>query len=403
MPLGDKNFMELYKESKKCCGCTACAAACPREAINMKPDENGFLYPHINKELCVECGLCRRTCSFQNTPIAVEEPLSAYAVMNKSHLVLKASSSGGAFAALAGFVFEKGGIVFGCSYNQDMVPEHSYVSNPIDMKKLQGSKYVQSNINNSYTKAKQFLQEGKWVLFTGTPCQIAGLKAYLGKDYDKLITADLICHGVPSAAFFKDYIRYLEEKLNANILNIKFKDKSKGWGGYLEKVVYEKNGRFYKLLIPAISSYYLSYFLKGDILRESCYECKYAGGSRQGDFTLGDYWGVEKIHPEIQTKQGVSVLLINSKKAMSLVDKLQENLYLINSDYEKAKLQNVPLQKPTTMTENRKRILKLWQEGGYSAVARDYDKSNKVQIHLYHIKRLVPESFKIYLRKIMKT
>lgn len=175
---------------------------CPNEAITMKSDEDGFIYPTINNNLCVKCGLCKSVCTFQNKSDSGNQPIATYAAINKNKSILTESASGGVFAALASIILEKNGVVFGCAYNNEMIPVHICINNPLDIKKLQGSKYVQSNINSTYIEAKKYLEDCIWVLFTGTPCQIAGLKSYLGKDYDNLITADIICHGVPSAAFF---------------------------------------------------------------------------------------------------------------------------------------------------------------------------------------------------------
>lgn len=392
---------ELFKTKKDCCGCTACMCICPKQAITMKQDEDGFLYPKIDTSLCVECGLCKKVCTIQHVPTTNMEPLATYAAINKNQIVLSNSASGGIFGALASCVFERGGLVFGCAFNENMEPQHICVDNPSDMKKLQGSKYVQSNVNTAYAVVKEYLEEGKWVLFTGTPCQIAGLKSYLGKDYKNLITADLICHGVPSAAFFKGYIKQLEGKLKGKVIDFKFRDKFKGWS-LMGKVIYEKNGKLREKLIFPFTSYYYSYFLNGDIYRENCYECKYASGSRQGDFTMGDYWGVEKAHPEIETKNGVSVLLINSGKGMELIGKLTELLTLTKSTFEQAKVQNMLLKKPTAKSNKRESILKMWHEGGYQALADEFYELNKKQILVFRIKMLVPQSAKIVLKKLLR-
>jgi coenzyme F420-reducing hydrogenase beta subunit len=390
----------FFKTKKDCCGCAACMNACPKKAITMDPDEDGYLYPVADQVLCVECELCKKVCAFQNILVNWKEPLSVYAAINKNQSVLSNSASGGIFAALASLVFAKGGVVFGSAFNDDIEPEHIGIGNPKDMKKIQGSKYVQSSINNTFIEAEQYLKQGKVVLYTGTPCQIAGLKSYLNKDYDNLITADLICHGVPSSEFFKGYIKYLEGKLNGKIIDFKFRDKLRGWG-FMEKAVYEKNGAVRKKFIAPITSYYYNYFLHGDIYRESCYECKYAGGSRQGDFTMGDYWGIEKAHPEIDTTGGVSVLLVNSKRGMDLIGSLSEHLILIPSTFEQARAQNEQLSKPISKSNKRETILKMWRDGGYQAVADEYYSKNKQQIILFKIKLLVPQPVKKVIKILL--
>ncbi|MGR6836803.1 Coenzyme F420 hydrogenase/dehydrogenase, beta subunit C-terminal domain [Syntrophomonas erecta] len=390
----------LYDKKESCCCCAACMNICPAQAIKIKADADGFTFPEINNDLCIECGLCNKVCAFQNIPVTGDEPITTYAAINKNSDVLSASASGGIFGALASLILEKNGVVFGCAYNENMEPEHICVDNLLDMKKIQGSKYVQSNINITYKEAKGYLKGDRWVLFTGTPCQIAGLKSYLGMDYNNLITADLICHGVPSEDFFKVYIRYLEHKLKGKVIDLKFRDKSKGWG-HVEKVIYLKNGIVKEKLIQPFTSYYHSYFLKGDILRESCYECKYASRSRVGDFTMGDYWGIEKAHPEIGTKEGVSVLLVNSKKGIALIDELSKYLKLVESTFEQARVQNGPLNRPNAKSERRKTIFKAWHEGGYKAIADDYYMKNKKQIILFRLKMLIPRSIKRHLKRLL--
>lgn len=373
---------------------------CPKQAITIKPDEDGFNFPEINRDLCIECGLCNKVCAFQNVSITKKTPISTYVAINKDKDVLSSSASGGIFGALAFLMLEKNGVVFGCAYNGDMEPEHICVDNLLDIKKIQGSKYVQSNINDTYTAAKKYLKDNRWVLFTGTPCQIAGLKSYLGKGYENLITADLICHGVPSSKFFKDYIRYLEYKLNGRIIDFKFRDKSRGWG-HMAKAIYEKNGGVREKLIIPFASYYFKYFLKSDICRESCYECKYACGSREGDFTMGDYWGIEKSHPEIETKNGVSVLLVNSIKGMKLLPELKEYLNLTKSTFEQAREQNGQLNKPVGKSEKREAIFKAYREGGYLAVANGYYMKYKLQIILIKAKLLVPQPVKKMIKRLL--
>lgn len=386
-------MIELFDKKQDCCGCLACMNICPKNAIITEVDKDGFIFPVINKNLCIECGLCNKVCSFQNLSVSGNKPIDAYVAINKDIDMLKASASGGIFGALAKWVLEKDGVVFGCAYDEQMKPVHIGVNNLKDIKKIQGSKYVQSNINMTYTEVKKHLKSNKWVLFTGTPCQVAGLKSYLGRAYDKLIMADIICHGVPSIEFFKGYIQYLEKELKGNIIDVKFRDKSKGWG-HVEKVTYKKGNSIKEKLIYPINSYYHSLFLKGDLCRESCYICKYASGTREGDFTMGDYWGVKKAHPEIKAEKGVSVLLVNTKKGVDLINYLEEYLSITQSTFKQAKLQNGPLNKPNVISPQREIIFKLWRENGYKGVSDYYYQTNRKQIISARYKRLIPDSLK---------
>jgi coenzyme F420-reducing hydrogenase beta subunit len=372
---------------------------CPKQAISMQPDEDGFLYPQIDIELCMECGLCKKVCVIDKL-VSDNEPIAAYAAIQKDSAILNNSSSGGAFAALASLVFENKGVVFGCVFNDEIEAEHICLDNPHDMKKMQGSKYVQSNVKTTYLEVKKHLQMGRWVLYTGTPCQIAGLKAYLCEDYENLITADLVCHGVPSPTFFRGYITWLGANLKGKVTDFKFRCKAKGWR-LTAKATYEKGGFIREVLIPPILSYYYQYFLEGDLYRESCYECKYAGGSRQGDFTLGDYWGIEKAHPDVDTRNGVSLLLVNNEKGMGMIDKIREKLQLTESTYEKARASNHQLNNPTAKSDKRELILKTFREGGFQEVADSYYKNMKKQIVIYRIISMVPQTVKNAIKKIL--
>jgi len=394
-------MIELFNTKKDCCGCASCANVCPKQAIKMEPDKDGFIYPIIDDGLCVDCGLCKKVCAFQNKPVTSEEPIATYAAINKNQTTLLNSSSGGLFGALAYITFEKNGVVFGCAWNANMEPEHICIDNPADMYKLHGSKYVQSDVKNTYVEAKKYLEQGRAVLYTGVPCHIAGFKSYLGRDYKNLITADLICHGVPNVAFFKGYITWLEQKLKSKIKEFKFRDKSNGRMDCVGKVTFQKDGKTKDKIIYWPVDYYYNYFMYGYIYRESCYECNYAGGNRQGDFTMGDYWGIEKAHPEIDANGGVSVLLVNSEKGMMLIEKLSEHLTLTFSTFEQARVENGQLRRPVIKSDKREAILKTWFYGGYQAVADEFYKQNKKQIIVFNMKKIIPRPFKKGIKKLL--
>lgn len=387
----------VYRDIKSCCGCEACANVCPRQAITMQPGTYGFIYPVIDNNLCIDCGLCQKVCAFQNVPVSSDVPLAVFAAINKNIQIIDNSTSGGVFGALSSIVLGQNGIVFGCSWNSDMNPEHICIDKLSDLIRLQGSKYVQSSMNNTYIRVREYLKDEKYVLFTGTPCQVAALKSFLGKDYDNLITADLICHGVPNQAFFKDYIHYLESKHDGKIIDLNFRDKSNGWS-LLAKATFESNSRKYTRKIPNSSSYYYTYFLYGDIYRDSCYNCKYAGGTRQGDFTMGDYWGIEKHHPDMETRYGVSALLVNNKKGMELLDKLMQYLELTSSTFEKVRENNGQLCHPIAMSSKREEILELWVNNGSETLARRFKVSIKEKI-VNIIRTYLPYTIKENIKK----
>lgn len=395
-------MVELFKHKTNCCGCAACVSICPTNAISMEPDCDGFMYPIVSDDLCIDCTLCQKVCAFQNKTILNKKPLATYAAINKNKETLKASSSGGAFAAIATLVFKKGGLVFGCAWNSNMETEHIGIDNPADIKKLQGSKYVQSNVGTTYIETRQYLRDERWVLFTGTPCQIAGLKSYLGKDYEKLITVDLICHGVPSAIFFKGYINWLENKNRGTLIGFNFRDKSRyGWGHNAKATWQRSDGVQRDTIIPEWH-YFHQYFMHSHIQRESCYECKFACSDRQGDFTIGDYWGIKKVHPEIDSSSGVSVLLVNSNKGMGLIEEIGESMELLESWYEKAAKENGTLIRPSTRSSKRDEILKIFREKGAQSVANKYERENKFEILKSKTKSKIPQPVKKMLRKVLQ-
>jgi coenzyme F420-reducing hydrogenase beta subunit len=394
------NIRKLYIKKEDCCGCGACVNVCPQNSIYFKPDENGFLFPEVDMNNCIDCDLCETVCAFQNGIPLGRHAIKTYAAIHKNKNLLLPSSSGGVFSALAEIVFAKNGVVYGCAWDENLETEHICISSVKELHKLQGSKYVQSNIGKTFREAKAYLKNGKYVLFSGTPCQIAGLKSFLGKEYENLITAELVCHGVPNVAFFKSYIGWLENKLKGKIARFIFRDKS-NWGMSCVGRVYLGNGEAREKIIYWPLDPYYSHFMYGHIYRESCYQCKYASTKRQGDFTLGDYWGIQKAHPEIDTNNGVSVLLVNSEKGLELVGKLQEYLYLTPSTFEQAALENGQLTKPIPQSDIRETVLSTWREGGFQAVADKFYKNNRKEIMRFHINRIIPKTIKSGIKKVL--
>jgi coenzyme F420-reducing hydrogenase beta subunit len=390
----------LYKEKKECCGCSACVNICPQQAISMIPDEDGFLFPVINHALCIECGLCKKVCAFQNNVLSEKKPISTYAAKHRNEVLLQKSSSGGVFPALAAWIVEKEGVVFGCSMDDNLEPCHVYVKEMEALASIQGSKYIQSDLKQNFSEVKEFLESGKYVLFTGTPCQIDGLKSFLSTDYKNLITADLICHGVPSVSFFKEYIRWFEKKHDAKVIQYKFRDKSKTGMGVIPKIEFLRSGKLFEKHIYCNLDVFMSLFEYGKICRECCYSCKYASEHRISDFTLGDYWGIEIFHPEVSTKDGVSVLLINSDKGKKILDDLDLDLYV--SSFDKASAFNANLIRPTTKTEDHDFIMALFRENGFDAVADYFKKTLGLKAYLYYLKSQIPNSMKKNIRMFLQ-
>jgi len=395
---------KLFVNSEDCCGCTACMSACPKQAISMIPDEEGFLYPKIDESLCINCELCKNVCAFQRNLGDYDtsrKPLMAFAGVLKDTLVLRNSASGGAFISLTFSTLNNNGVVFGCTLNKNKEAEHIYVDKIKDIGKLQGSKYVQSDIKDSFIKVKQNLKENRQVLFSGTPCQIAGLNSYLKKNYDNLLTVDLICHGVPSPLFFKGYINWLEDQLKATIIDFKFRDKKKGWS-LTAKIIYKRNNKLHEKIIYPFESYYYYYFLKGDISRKSCYVCPYANSSRVGDVTIGDFWGINNVHPEINDEKGVSLILINTKKGLKKIDSIKKYMNLTGTDFEQAKLYNGQLEHPIAKSKKRDMLYTKFRIEGASTIANEYYKEMKNQIVFEKIKARIPPPIKNMIKEVLK-
>ena len=278
------------QEKNKCCGCHACYNKCPKNAIEMIEDEKGFKYPKINNEKCINCGLCDKVCPIINNPKIQNEP-KAYACINKDEKIRMQSTSGGIFTLLATVIINKGGVVFGASFNNDFKVIHTYTETIEELEKFRGSKYLQSDINNSYKKAKDFLDNDRFVLFTGTPCQIEGFKSFLGKEYEKLYLQDIICHGVPSPKVWDEYKKYRENKAGAKLKGMSFRSKyGTTWGKYHVNMKFE-NDKNYDMFHN--DDVYMKAFLNHLSLRESCTDCKFKKKNRLSDITLADFWGIQ--------------------------------------------------------------------------------------------------------------
>ena len=403
-------MMQIYKQEKDCCACWACMNICPKNAIEMKSNQYGFLYPVIDHEQCINCGACKKVCAYQVSEVR-NRPIQAYAAVNKSIEQLMKSASGGVFSALASKILEREGVVFGATLeflDGHAMPHHIVVENVEQLPALQGSKYVQSAIGNTYKQAKEFLKNGKNVLFSGTPCQIDGLYGYLGKDYDNLITVDVICHGVPNAQFFDDYLQNEKAKKNAQeVCGYTFRDKKKGWGMNSRLDLQYHDQMVKSVHIPARLASYNTFFLDGDIYRENCYFCKYAGELRPSDLTIGDYWGIEIEHPELlkkkefQERYGISCILANTTKGVRVCESLN-GIYKEVSSFEKVSNRNKQLKHPSLLSPKRETILRLYAEQGYEALDAWFYRNYKKQIILHTVFNMVPRGLQMRLKKILK-
>lgn len=399
-----KNDIILFDKKENCCACGACYNICPRNAIEMIVDEYGFKYPKINYDKCIGCGACKKVCAFQNV-IEKNEPLQVVAAARKDEDKIMKSASGGIFAVFAEYFLSIGGIVYGAALvkeNNTLVPKHIGIDDLKDLPKLLGSKYVQSDIGNVYKEIRTLLNNKKQILFSGTPCQVAGLKAFLGKKYENLFTIDIICHGVPNAEFFKGYLKILEKKFNGKILDFKFRDKKDGWGPYILSADILKQNKLQKerKYIYLDESTYASMFLYTDILRLNCYKCKYTNKHRTGDITIGDYWGIEKEHPELlkinggllDTKKGISAIIINTEKGKLGLEKLGQEIVYFDTTYEKVAVVNTQLRESSKYGKYRNKIMELYKVGGFNKVDEYYYSKVLKKIAIKKkIKKFVPK------------
>lgn len=311
-------------DKKDCCGCGACAQRCPKQCISLVEDTEGFLYPSVDTTICVDCGLCEKVCPVLN-PKEVMRPIDLHVYQNPDRDVLYNSSSGGAFSAIAQKVIDRHGVVFGAKYNENWCVCHGAAQTQEELEAFQGSKYVQSYIGNAFIEAEQFLKEGRLVLFTGTPCQVAAFKLFLRKEYDNLLTLDFVCHGVPSPMIWRDYLAYLNPE-KKNITHINLRDKKRGWSRY-SYLIEAGDSSLYDDY--AANSLYLRGFIDHLYIRPSCYDCPAKEGKSHSDITLADCWGIDKVHPELNDNTGLSAVKLNTLKAQDFCKDIFTNDYLL--------------------------------------------------------------------------
>ena len=379
----------LYLKDEQCCNCKACANICPKNAIEFKIDKLGFEYPFVNESVCVECGQCVRVCVF-NSDKGGNVPIEGYAVRHKEFNICRRSSSGGMFTAIAEYIISKGGIVYGCAFNEHMTPYHIGVDTFEGLGKLRGSKYVQSDMGNTYRSIRGNLGKGKLVLFTGTPCQVAALYSFLGKmDTTNLFTVDLVCHGVPSVDAFKKYLSYLEKKFSRKITSFRFRDKKYEWERPSISVGFDNK---YKRWFANEDVYYEN-FRKSLLQRPSCFFCRYANEKRFGDFTIGDFWGYQKGNLSMSKKEGISCCLINTPKAKSIFEFLKINYEKVNTSII---IQgNTALRKCYSKSSDWEKLINEISENGFDRIAYEFNNTHR----MIHIKSFIK---KIVLRRLHK-
>ena len=390
--------MDFVVEYKDCCGCGVCHEVCPKNAISMVTDECGYIYAKIDSTLCIDCGKCKGVCPALKNDCEVEFGKKAYVATSLDESTKK-SASGGMFALFAKKILAEGGVVFGTEMNESFDVQVIGIESEEDLPKLQGSKYVQSNMLPAFKQIKEALKTRK-VLFCGTPCQVSALKNYIGKDNENLILVDLVCHGVPNNQMFKDDIAILQKKHKNNVVKFSFRDKKYGQTsvGSIEL----KNGSAKKL--ASYNSLYYSLFYEKAIFRESCYDCQYKNIDRTGDITICDYWGVENeeadFYKECCDKNivGISGVIINTQKGEEFFGENAEKLLYKESTVEKLQKGNPNLVHPSPKGKDSDLVKTIYKENGWEGVSRFYNKK-------YRKKRLVRKIYNIcpgFVKKLAK-
>ncbi len=309
-----------------CCGCNACGDVCGKHAISFVTDSEGFWYPHVDKDLCVDCGLCDKVCPIQNKANFVErnaEP-TVFAAYTKDEAIRLDSTSGGIHSMLALKMYEKNAYVGGAVYNPDHTVSQIVDDNPERLPEIRSSKYLQSNAEGVYKEIRNLLKEGENIFFCGCPCQIHALYNFLGKEYDNLVTCDFICRGVNSPKVFLKYMEMLERQFGAKATEIKFKNKKWGWHNFSLRVNFENGKEYCKDRYHDL--FFIGYLQAGNFTRPSCYECKFKGFPQKADITLADFWGIEKVDSTMDQDKGTSLVMVNSDKGMELFDSIKDKI-----------------------------------------------------------------------------
>lgn len=357
--------MIQIKNNSECCGCTACANVCTHNAITMKPDAMGFLYPQIDKNKCVDCGLCDKVCTFNDNydkSLNFPKPI-VFAARHRNVEEVETSRSGAVFIAISDWILNQGGVVYGVGYADNFRVVHKRANSRSELIEFKGSKYVQSDSGDIFRQVKKDLMNDLLVLFSGTPCQTAALRSYIGKKWLKnLFLVDIVCHGVSSPFLWRDFLAYLEKKQNDKICGVNFRDKQRfGWSAHRETFDFVRKGK----MCFDYSFYGISVF------RYSCSKCHFCNTKRPSDITIGDFWGWEKIDSDVNMDdKGLSLVLVNTEKGEFMFSAIKMYLHTISARLEDCMQPN--LQSPTPLPSYRASFERIYKEKGFVYVMKHY-------------------------------
>ena len=382
--------MIKIEKKEECCGCSACYNICPKNAIHMQEDEKGFKYPVIDKEKCINCGLCQKVCPIINNNNIANNP-QAYACYCKDEDIRIKSSSGGIFTLLATYILFNSGVVYGVALDSEFNVKHIRIDSIEKLENLRGSKYVQSNIGDTYKEVKKLLDDDIKVLFTGTPCQIEGLKCFLQKDYENLYTQDLICHGVPSPKVWRKYLEYQKNKNSEIIKSISFRNKDRSWTLFGMKITFD-SGVYSKDLGHDL---FMQMFLQNICLRDSCYACKFKKYNRISDITLADFWGINHIMPEMNDDKGTSLVIVNSEKGKRLFEEIKDSIVYETANLDDALKYNPSMIESVKVNNKRESFFEDLDEMDFESLAKKYlVKTSIIKRGIRKLKRIIKKIIK---------